>query len=227
METRQFIWSLVIVSGLLALVGLIPRTQADQPGSRAAVPAVATFAGGCFWPQQEIFGELRGVQRVVAGYAGGAAAHPTYEQVVQGGTGHAETVQVYYNPQQISYQQLLNVFFFGSHNPTERNRQGPDTGRAVRSIAFYRNPQEQQLINATIKRANAEHRYAAPIVTQVVPLRQFWPAEAYHQGYYTRHPKDGYIAQCSRPLVEHARQTFSGLLRPGAAKQLPVSVAAD
>ena len=213
METRQFIRSFVVVTCLLALVGLIPRSRAEQ-----AAPAVATFAGGCFWPQQEIFGELRGVQRVVAGYAGGTAPHPTYAQVVKGGTGHAETVQVYYNPQQISYQQLLNVFFLGSHNPTELNHQGPDVGPVVRSIAFYRSPQEQQLINATIERVNAGHRYPTPIVTQVVPLPQFWPAEAYHQNYYRRHPKDGYIAQYSRPLVEHARQAFPALLNSVATK---------
>ena len=103
--------------------------------------------------------------------------------MVQGGTGHAETVQVYYNPQQISYQQLLDVFLLGTHDPTQLNRQQPDTGPVVRSVAFYRTPQEQRLIAATIGRLNAAHRYPAPIVTQVVPFRQFWTAETYYQGY--------------------------------------------
>lgn len=230
METRHFIFAFVGVTCLLALLGLIPLPMHLMarfvPAAQAAVvaapaqsgPAVATFAGGCFWPQQEDFRELRGVQNVVAGYAGGTAQHPTYEQVVQGGTGHAEAVQVYYNPQQISYQQLLNVFFLGTHDPTQLNRQDPDAGPVVRSIAFYRTPQEQQLIQATIRRVDASHRYSAPIVTQVVPFRQFWSAEAYHQGYYRRHLTDDNIAHSYRPRVERFQQAFPALLKPVASR---------
>ena len=214
METRNFLLSLFLVSAALASLGFIPVSESRQQAPAAPALAVATFAGGCFWPQEEIFEEVRGVTAVVAGYAGGATAQPRYADVAAGRTGHAETVQVTYNPRQISYQQLLDVFFLGAHNPTELNRQGPDRGTAVRSIAFYRTPAEQQLIAATIRRVNAAHRYPGPVVTQVQPYRRFWPAEAYHQGYYRAHPDNGYVSRVSRPRVEAFRREFPQLLKP-------------
>ena len=177
--------------------------------------AVATFAGGCFWSCEETFEELRGVRAAVSGYAGGTVAHPSYEQVGSETTGHAESVQVYYDPKQISYQTLLNVFFLGAHDPTELNRQGPDEGPQYRSVAFYRTPQEKQQIEATIKQVNASHHYPSPVVTQVMPIQQFWPAEDYHQGFYRLHPYQSYIQHVSQPKVEKFQKAFkNGLKNP-------------
>jgi len=175
--------------------------------------AVATFAGGCFWCEEEIFEELRGVRQVVSGYAGGPEPQPTYEQVGSGKTGHAESIEVYYDPQQISYQTLLNVFFGAAHDPTTLNRQGPDAGTQYRSVAFYRTPEEKQLIEATIRRVDSTHHYPDPIVTQVVPFKQFWPAEDYHQGYYRLHPDDAYVQSVSAPKVAKFRLAFADKLK--------------
>ena len=212
---------------LLALLTAGATTFATAQSADALKPAalpghtpglaVADFAGGCFWSNQETFQEVRGVRAVVSGYAGGTAQNPTYEQVSSGETGHAESVQVYYDPKQVSYQQLLDVFFLGAHNPTELNYQGPDHGTEYRSVAFYRTPQEKAQIEAEIQKVNATHHYADPIVTQVVPLRQFWPAEQYHQNFYRLHPTQGYIDHVSRPKVEKFRQAFPTLLKPGVA----------
>ncbi|WBO83693.1 peptide-methionine (S)-S-oxide reductase MsrA [Hymenobacter yonginensis] len=175
--------------------------------------AVATFAGGCFWCTEEVFEELKGVQYVVSGYAGGKEANPTYEQVGSGRTGHAESFQVYYNPSQISYQQLLDVFFLAGHDPTTLNRQGPDAGAQYRSVAFYRTAQEKQLIEATIKRVNASKHYPNPIVTQVTAFTKFWPAEDYHQGYFRLHGDNPYVQSVSVPKVQKFRKAFPQLLK--------------
>lgn len=175
--------------------------------------AVATFAGGCFWCTEEVFEELKGVQYVVSGYAGGKEANPTYEQVGSGRTDHAESFQVYYNPAQISYQQLLDVFFLAAHDPTTLNRQGPDAGAQYRSVAFFRTPQEKQLIEATIKRVNASKHYTSPIVTQVTPFTKFWPAEDYHQGYFRLHGDNPYVQSVSVPKVQKFRKAFPQLLK--------------
>nr|WP_235917377.1 peptide-methionine (S)-S-oxide reductase MsrA [Hymenobacter busanensis] len=195
--------------------------QAQSARSTAAAPpkdltglAVATFAGGCFWSVEETFEELRGVRAAVSGYAGGSVKSPSYEQVSGEATGHAEAVQVYYDPKQISYQKLLNVFFLGAHDPTTLNRQGPDAGPQYRSVAFYRTPQEKQLIEATIKQVNASKHYAQPVVTQVTAFTQFWPAEDYHQGYYRLHLRDNpYLQHVSVPKVEKFRKAFPGELK--------------
>lgn len=175
--------------------------------------AVATLAGGCFWCTEEVFEELKGVKYVVSGYAGGKEANPTYQQVGSGSTSHAESFQVYYDPKQISYQQVLDVFFLAAHDPTTLNRQGPDAGAQYRSVAFYRTPQEKQLIEATIKRVNASRHYPNPIVTQVAPFVAFWPAEGYHQGYFRLHPDDPYIQSVSTPKVQKFRKAFPQLLK--------------
>ncbi|WP_394369088.1 peptide-methionine (S)-S-oxide reductase MsrA [Hymenobacter telluris] len=175
--------------------------------------AVATFAGGCFWCTEEIFEELKGVKYVVSGYSGGKEANPTYEQVGSGQTSHAESFEVYYDAKQISYQQLLDVFFLAGHDPTTLNRQGPDAGPQYRSIAFYRTPQEKQLIEATIKRVNASKHYPNPIVTQVLPFSKFWPAENYHQGYYRIHPENPYIQSVSTPKIAKFRKAYPQLLK--------------
>lgn len=175
--------------------------------------AVATFAGGCFWCTEEIFEELKGVKYVVSGYSGGKEENPTYEQVGSGQTSHAESIEVYYDAKQISFQQLLDVFFLAGHDPTTLNRQGPDAGAQYRSIAFYRTPQEKQLIEATIKQVNASKHYANPIVTQVLPFSKFWPAETYHQGYYRIHPENPYVQSVSTPKIMKFRKAYPQLLK--------------
>ena len=228
MEIRHFFLSLLLVGGSMASLSFAPAMRTDTPpalrrSTAGAAPknlsglAVATFAGGCFWSHEETFEEVRGVRAVVSGYSGGTTPHPTYEQVGSGHTGHAEAVQVYYNPREVSYQELLDVFLLGAHNPTELNRQGPDAGTEYRSAAFYRTPQEHQLIEATIRRVDASGHYPAPIVTQVAGFTAFWSAEDYHQGYYRLHPTQGYIDHVSRPKVEKFRHTFPNLLKPADA----------
>jgi len=213
---------LYLLSLLLGAAGCSQNTSDAQSVARSTAGpapkdptglAVATFAGGCFWSCEETFEELRGVKAAVSGYAGGSVAHPSYEQVGSEDTGHAESVQVYYDPKQISYQTLLNVFFLGAHNPTELNRQGPDEGPQYRSVAFYRTPQEKQEIEATIKRVNSSGHYSDPVVTQVTAFKQFWPAEEYHQGFYRRHPNQPYIQAVSRPKVEKFQKEFKADLK--------------
>ncbi|WP_022821843.1 peptide-methionine (S)-S-oxide reductase MsrA [Hymenobacter norwichensis] len=175
--------------------------------------AVATFAGGCFWCTEEIFEEVKGVKYVVSGYSGGKEANPTYEQVGSGQTSHAESIEVYYDAKQVSFQQLLDVFFLAGHDPTTLNRQGPDAGTQYRSIAFYRTPAEKQQIEATIKQVNASKHYANPIVTQVLPFSKFWPAENYHQGYYRIHPENPYVQSVSTPKIMKFRKAYPQLLK--------------
>ena len=191
----------------------VARSTAGGAPTNLQGLTVATFAGGCFWSCEETFEELRGVRAAVSGYSGGAVSKPSYEQVGSEDTGHAESVQVYYDPKQVSYQTLLDVFFLGAHNPTELNRQGPDVGPQYRSVAFYRTPQEKQEIETTIKRVNASKHYPEPIVTQVVAFKQFWPAEDYHQGFYRLHPNQGYIQHVSEPKVEKFQKAFKGKLK--------------
>ncbi|OUJ75756.1 peptide-methionine (S)-S-oxide reductase MsrA [Hymenobacter crusticola] len=213
---------LYLLSLLLVAAGCSQNTSDAQSVVRSTAGpapkelqglAVATFAGGCFWSCEETFEELRGVRAAVSGYAGGTVAHPSYEQVGSENTGHAESVQVYYDPKQISYQTLLDVFFLGAHDPTELNRQGPDQGPQYRSVAFYRTPQEKQEIEAAIKRVNASKHYPEPVVTQVAPFKQFWPAEDYHQGFYRLHPNQSYIQAVSEPKVEKFQKAFKDKLK--------------
>src|SRR5476651_1716961 len=159
---------------------------------------VATFGGGCFWSMSEAMSELKGVNKVISGYAGGTTKNPTYDQVASLTTGHAECSQVYYDPKVISFTTLANAFFF-AHDPTELNRQGPDVGTDYRSIAFYRTPEEKNIILGLIKKINRSRHYPKAIVTQVVPFTVSYPAENYHQGYYRLNPKSTYIMQVSTP----------------------------
>ena len=181
-----------------------------QPGE-----AVATFASGCYWCAEHVFESLKGVRTVISGHAGGTVPSPTYEQVGRGGTGHAETVQIYYDPKVISYATLLKVFFV-QHDPTTLNRQGPDAGDEYRSEVFYRTPEEKAETEAEIKRVNASHRYDNPVVTQLAPFKVFYPAEKYHQDYFVHHPDSPYIQSVSTPRFEHFAKEFPQLLKPSA-----------
>lgn len=173
---------------------------------------VATFGGGCFWSLTEAMSELKGVNTVVAGFAGGTTKNPTYEEVCTRTTGHAECVQVYYNPKIISYETLVTAFFF-AHNPTELNRQGPDVGTDYRSVAFYRTPAEKATIMQVIKKIDASKHYSDKIVTQVLPYAAFYAAEKYHQGYYRLHGDNPYIAGVSEPKVLKFRKAMKAELK--------------
>jgi peptide-methionine (S)-S-oxide reductase len=175
--------------------------------------AVATFGGGCFWATGEEFSELKGVNKVIVGYAGGTTKNPTYEEVGTRTTGHAECSQVYYDPKVISFATLANAFFF-SHDPTELNYQGPDEGTDYRSIAFYRTPEEKEILLSTIKKVNDSRHYSNPIVTQVVPFTVFYPAEKYHQGYYKLNMSNPYITGVSEPKVMKFRKAEKAELKP-------------
>jgi peptide-methionine (S)-S-oxide reductase len=191
-----------------------------QSNDFAALPqpkpgeAVATFGGGCFWSMSEAISELKGVDKVVSGYAGGTKARPTYEEVGTQSTGHAETVQVYYDPKVISFQTLAHAFFF-AHDPTELNRQGPDEGTDYRSIVFYRTPEEKAIWLDEIKKINASKHYPDAIVTEVVPFKAFYPAEKYHQGYYRLHlGENPYLSSVSEPKVMKFRKAMHDELKP-------------
>ncbi|GAB3554110.1 peptide-methionine (S)-S-oxide reductase MsrA [Spirosoma fluminis] len=204
------------VLSLLLLAGCVQGQSNDYAFAKlpALKPgeAVATFAGGCFWALEEGMNQLKGVREVVSGYAGGNVKNPTYEQVGTDQTGHAESVQVYYDPKVITYAQLLDAFFAG-HDPTTLNRQGPDVGRDYRSAAFYRTPAEKAEILAAIKRTNDSKHYANPVVTEVLPLTAFYPAENYHQNYFALHPDQPYIQRVSLPKVEKLRKAMAGHLK--------------
>jgi peptide-methionine (S)-S-oxide reductase len=184
----------------------IPVKESDKPSPGEAV---ADFSEGCFWHSEIVFQSLVGVRDAVSGYAGGTDKHPDYEKVCEGNTGHAETVQVYYDPSKISYATLVKAFF-ASMDPTEVNRQGNDVGTQYRSIAFYRNDQEKKIIEDEIARLTASKKYSRPIATQVLPYTAFYPAEDYHQEYIKNHPGNPYVQHVSIPDYLEFKKTFPG-----------------
>ncbi|TRZ55798.1 MAG: peptide-methionine (S)-S-oxide reductase [Rhodocyclaceae bacterium] len=177
----------------------------------ATVEQAAVFAGGCFWGVDAVFKHVKGVLDVVSGYSGGSAATAHYDQIGSGKTGHAESVRVRFDPTQVSYQQLLQVFFSAAHDPTQLNRQGPDLGTQYRSAIFYTNAEQQDAARRHIEQLYAAHTYSRPIVTQVVPLQQFYPAEEYHQNYLALHPNQPYIVLHDMPKLQQLRQQFPAL----------------
>lgn len=188
---------------LLLLFSLMPNASAAEQ--------TAVFAGGCFWGVDAVFKHVKGVSKVVSGYAGGSAATAHYEQVSSGNTGHAEAVLVTFDAAKVSYQQLLQVFFKVAHDPTQLNRQGPDVGTQYRSAIFYTDTTQQQDARSYIKRLTDTRSFATPIVTQVVPLLQFFPAEDYHQNYLAQHPYQPYIVFHDMPKLENLRTQFPAI----------------
>lgn len=176
-----------------------------------AAEQTAVFAGGCFWGVDAVFKHVKGVTEVVSGYAGGSAATAHYDQVSNGDTGHAEAVRVRFNPEKVSYPQLLQVFVSVAHDPTQLNRQGPDVGSQYRSAIFYTSTEQQKLADSYFRQLTAAHSFASPIVTKVVPLQTFFPAEAYHQNYLAQHPNQPYIVYNDQPKVEQLRKQFPAL----------------
>ncbi len=172
---------------------------------------VATFAGGCFWCTEAVFERVKGVKYVISGYAGGEEPNPTYEEVSRGKTHHAESIQVYYDPNNVNYATLLDVFFGGAHDPTQVDRQGPDVGKQYRSIAFYRNDAEKTAIENKI--TEWSDKYGKPLATEVEPFKIFYPAEEYHQDYYPSHGDNPYVQTVSKPKVEKFEKNFPDLLK--------------
>ncbi len=185
---------------------MIPRGDTHAPPEKEAV---AIFGEGCFWHSEIVFQSLVGVRDAVSGYAGGKASNPDYESVCSGETGHAETVQVYYNPEKISFKTLVQAFF-ASQDPTELNRQGNDVGTQYRSVVFYRNKEEQEIIENEIQSLTASKKYERKIVTQVKPAVKFYPAEEYHQEFIVNHPGNGYVQTVSIPDFIRFKKEFTG-----------------
>ncbi|HVE78208.1 MAG TPA: peptide-methionine (S)-S-oxide reductase MsrA [Gemmatimonadaceae bacterium] len=180
--------------------------------STATKTELATFGGGCFWCLDAVFRRLRGVERVVSGYAGGRVANPSYEQVCAGTTGHAEVVQLSFDPSVIGYRELLEVFF-AIHDPTTRDRQGGDVGTQYRSIIFPHNAEQERAAREAIAELEREGTFDDPIVTEVVPLTTFYAGEAYHQDYYDRNSAQGYCRAVISPKVSKLRSKFAGKLK--------------
>jgi peptide-methionine (S)-S-oxide reductase len=180
--------------------------------------AIAVFGGGCFWCTEAIFRMLRGVVSVTPGYAGGTTEHPSYEAVSGGGTGHAEVIRIEYDPTRISYTNLLEVFF-ASHDPTTADRQGDDIGTQYRSIILTTNDQEQEDATTFIAKLNASHGNGNPIVTEVVPITEFYSAEEYHKDYFHNNPNEGYCKLVIDPKLEILRKKFSSLVSDNTSPQ--------
>jgi peptide-methionine (S)-S-oxide reductase len=189
------------------LAGAVP------PPPAGAATQTAVFSGGCFWGVEAVFESLKGVTSAVAGYSGGAAATAHYEIVSTGTTGHAESVEVTYDPAQITYDQLLEIFFRVAHDPTELNRQGPDEGTQYRSVIFYTTDEQRDEANRAIKALADRKTFKAPIVTQVVPLKAFYPAEAYHQHFVEHNRTNPYVATFDLPKLADLRARFPELLK--------------
>ena len=189
---------------------VMPAPQLDVPASSLQT---AVFAGGCFWGVQAVFQHVEGVTEAVAGYAGGTVTDPSYEQVSTGTTGHAEAVRVTFDPARVSYATLLRVFFSVALDPTEVNRQGPDTGTQYRSELFVTGPEQDRVARAYVAQLDAAHLFDKPIATRIDPAPAFYPAEAYHQNYLTQHPHAPYIAMNDMPKVEALQHLFPQLWR--------------
>ena len=189
----------------------IPDPKIDNPLAAAKGQETAVVAGGCFWGIQAVFEHLKGVIRATSGYSGGAANTATYEKVCSGRTGHAEAVEVVFDPSQISYGQILKILFSVAHDPTELNRQGPDVGTQYRSAIFYVSEEQKRIGEAYVKQLDDAKVFGRPIMTQMVPLDAFYPAEDYHQGYAEHHPENMYIVINDLPKVANLKKQYPSL----------------
>jgi peptide-methionine (S)-S-oxide reductase len=190
---------------------MVPAPVVDASLATSKAEQTAVFAGGCFWGIQAVFQHVKGVISATSGYSGGVSRTAEYELVSTGETGHAESVKIIYDPSQITYGQLLHVFLSVAHDPTQLNRQGPDEGSQYRSAIFYSNDQQKHIAEAYVAQLGSAKVFPRPIVTQVVALKGFYPAETYHQNYATNHPMDPYIVYNDAPKVAHLRQQFPEL----------------
>jgi peptide-methionine (S)-S-oxide reductase len=193
---------------------LFPKPTTDAPLARSSKSESAVFAGGCFWGVQAVFEHVKGVKSATSGYSGGRTKSPSYEVVSMGVTGHAESVQVTYNPSKITYGQLLMIYFSVAHDPTQLNRQGPDTGSQYRSAIFYSSDEQKRIADDYIAQLNSAAVYSRPIVTKVVAFEAFYPAEAYHQDYLKNNPTNPYIVFNDLPKLNRLQKEFPNLYRP-------------
>jgi peptide-methionine (S)-S-oxide reductase len=189
----------------------VPTPAADEAKVAAKGKETAVLAGGCFWGIQAVFKHVKGVLSSTSGYSGGTVDHPDYEMVSSGRTGHAESVEIVFDPSQVTYGELLRVFFSVALDPTELNRQGPDEGTQYRSVIFYGNEEQKRIAQAYIAQLDQAKVFRRAIVTQVVPLQKFYPAEGYHQNYAELHPTDGYIMFNDAPKVANLKKEFPEL----------------
>lgn len=220
MHTTIFLSSLIILIGFTFACSTadasstpLPDPEVDAPLAKSKGEQKAVLAGGCFWGIEAVFEHVKGVRDAKSGYAGGDAASADYRKVSSGTTGHAESVLVTYDPSQVTYGQLLKVFFSVAHDPTELNRQGPDRGSQYRSAIFYANEEQKRIAEAYIKQLDRAKVFNQPIVTQVRPLEAFHDAEAYHQDYLAQHPDEPYIVINDMPKVENLRTQMPELYR--------------
>ena len=189
----------------------IPPPSTDVSLAKQTGKETAVFAGGCFWGVQSVFQRVKGVVATTAGYSGGSEKTATYRQVVTETTGHAESVEVVYDPSKITYGQLLRIYFSVAHDPTQLNRQGPDVGTSYRSAIFYENEEQKRLANAYIAQLDSQKVFPKPIVTEVTPLKAFYRAEDYHQDYAYHNPDQPYIQVCDRPKIAALKEQFPEL----------------
>ena len=212
--------ALVLLGSLLATTACnakagtadpLPAPVLNAPRVATSGQQTAVVAGGCFWGIQAVFQHVKGVISATSGYSGGSAKAAKYEIVSTGETGHAESVEIVYDPSQVTYGDLLRVFFSVAHDPTQLNRQGPDEGTQYRSSIFYANDEQKRIAEAYIAQLDKARVFPRPLVTKVVPLQAFYPAEAYHQNYAALHPSQPYIMYNDAPKVEHLRQEFPDL----------------
>jgi peptide-methionine (S)-S-oxide reductase len=198
---------------MTALMVLLAALNATPIAATARSEQVAVFAGGCFWGIEAVYEHVKGVIRVTSGYAGGSVASPSYEDVSSGSTGHAESVQIVFDPAQVSYGTLMQIFFSVAHDPTQLNRQGPDDGTQYRSAIFYVNGDQKREAEAYVAQLTKAKTFSRPIVTQIAPLRTFYPAEDYHQDFAEKHPMHPYIVINDRPKVVQLKRQFPQLYR--------------
>ena len=196
---------MTMLLALLAVLQAAPASTGEQQ--------VAVFAGGCFWGVEAVFEHVKGVIRVTSGYAGGAVQSPSYEAVSSGETGHAESLDIVFDPTQITYGKLMQIFVSVAHDPTQLNRQGPDEGTQYRSAIFYVNDSQKREADAYVAQLTAAHTFARPIVTEIAPLSRFFPAEDYHQDFMEKHPLHPYIVINDRPKVVQLKKQFPELYR--------------
>jgi peptide-methionine (S)-S-oxide reductase len=209
---RSFFLALAMTAGV-AVAAEVPPPAVDIPAGGGHQPAVVVLAGGCFWGVEAVFEHVKGVTDVVSGYAGGTSQAAHYEMVGTGRTGHAESVQITYDPSQISYGKLLQVFFTVAHDPTQLNRQGPDEGTQYRSAIFYQSEEQKRVAEAYIQQLTGAKVFRHAIATKVVPLPAFYPAEEYHQNYIARNPGNPYVMYNDLPKLAELKKRFPELAK--------------
>ena len=205
--------ALSLLLGAAAHAAPLPTPTVDAPRASKAGTETAVFAGGCFWGVEAVFRHVKGVQSAVSGYAGGRTKNPSYEDVTTGMTGHAESVEVKFDPSQVTYGELLRVFMSVAHDPTELNRQGPDVGTQYRSAIYFTGDEQKKIAQAYVAQLDAARAYKGKIVTELAPLAVFYPAEAYHQDYLARHPTQPYIVYNDLPKLDALKKEYPSMTR--------------